>query len=236
MPRTSHPPRLDYSNYTWRRVQITKLLVIQYSLQLLFSNTLILCPSLKVRDQVSHPNRTTGKNTVLWQHYKINPSPPPPHYHGNIRRNSVWVARRQAHQALHAEVGPPHYKPRTGARTHNSCLLGALRLRGQEVPLLAPGCHPNSPSGSLLWCAARVYCSLWLGSRILNANQVYLTSSNWRKFSEKLIYGAKALSYKPEGRGSETQMTLLFLPSSSSIVLTRLSGLRSRPTTSQKIW
>jgi hypothetical protein len=29
---------------------------------------------------------------------------------------------------------------------------------------------------------------------------------------------------------------LLFLPSSSSIVLTRLSGPRSRPTTSQKIW
>jgi hypothetical protein len=24
----SHPPRLDYSNYTWRRVQITKLLVM----------------------------------------------------------------------------------------------------------------------------------------------------------------------------------------------------------------
>jgi hypothetical protein len=29
---------------------------------------------------------------------------------------------------------------------------------------------------------------------------------------------------------------LLFLPSSSSIVLTRLSGPRPRPTTSQKIW
>jgi hypothetical protein len=29
---------------------------------------------------------------------------------------------------------------------------------------------------------------------------------------------------------------LLFLPSSSSVVLTRLSGPRSRPTTSQKIW
>jgi hypothetical protein len=29
---------------------------------------------------------------------------------------------------------------------------------------------------------------------------------------------------------------LHFLPSSSSIVLTRLSGPRSRPTTSQKIW
>jgi hypothetical protein len=29
---------------------------------------------------------------------------------------------------------------------------------------------------------------------------------------------------------------LIFLPSSSSVVLTKLSGLRSRPTTSQKIW
>jgi hypothetical protein len=27
---TYHLPRLDYSNYTWRRVQITKLLVIQF--------------------------------------------------------------------------------------------------------------------------------------------------------------------------------------------------------------
>jgi hypothetical protein len=30
MTRPSHPPRLDYSNYTWRRVQIKKLLVMQY--------------------------------------------------------------------------------------------------------------------------------------------------------------------------------------------------------------
>jgi hypothetical protein len=28
IPRPSHPPRLDHSNYTWRRVQITKLLVM----------------------------------------------------------------------------------------------------------------------------------------------------------------------------------------------------------------
>jgi hypothetical protein len=28
MTRPSHPTRLDYSNYTWRRVQITKLLVV----------------------------------------------------------------------------------------------------------------------------------------------------------------------------------------------------------------
>jgi hypothetical protein len=30
MPRPSHPPRLHYSNNTWRRAQITKLLVMQF--------------------------------------------------------------------------------------------------------------------------------------------------------------------------------------------------------------
>jgi hypothetical protein len=30
-PRPPHPPRLDYSNNTWRRVQITKLLIMQFS-------------------------------------------------------------------------------------------------------------------------------------------------------------------------------------------------------------
>jgi hypothetical protein len=31
IPSPFHPHRLDYSNYTWRRVQITKLLVMQFS-------------------------------------------------------------------------------------------------------------------------------------------------------------------------------------------------------------
>jgi hypothetical protein len=31
MPRPSHPPRLHYSNYTWRRVQIMELSVMQFS-------------------------------------------------------------------------------------------------------------------------------------------------------------------------------------------------------------
>jgi hypothetical protein len=35
-------------------------------LSTLFSNTLSLCSSLNVRDQVSHPNRTTGKIIVLY--------------------------------------------------------------------------------------------------------------------------------------------------------------------------
>jgi hypothetical protein len=31
MTLPSHPPQLDHSNYTWRRVQIMKLLVMQLS-------------------------------------------------------------------------------------------------------------------------------------------------------------------------------------------------------------
>jgi hypothetical protein len=59
MTCSSHPPRFDHSNYTWWRVQITKLLVMQFSppschfiplLSTLFSNTLSLRPSLNVGD------------------------------------------------------------------------------------------------------------------------------------------------------------------------------------------
>jgi hypothetical protein len=31
MPQSSHPPRLNYSNSTWRRVQLMKLFVMQFS-------------------------------------------------------------------------------------------------------------------------------------------------------------------------------------------------------------
>jgi hypothetical protein len=69
-PRLSHPSRLDYSNYTWRRVQITKLFVMQFSLSslhlislrskyplnTLFSNTLSLC----------HPCTTTLKIIAVY--------------------------------------------------------------------------------------------------------------------------------------------------------------------------
>jgi hypothetical protein len=65
----------DRSNYTWRRVQVMKLLIMQFPLtslissvfgpnillSTLLSNTLILCPSLNVRDQLSCPYKTTGK-------------------------------------------------------------------------------------------------------------------------------------------------------------------------------
>jgi hypothetical protein len=74
-----HPSGLDHSNYIWRRVQVMKLLIMQffatpyhltplrfkYSIQHMFSNTLSVCFSLNVRYQVSHPYRTTGKIIIL---------------------------------------------------------------------------------------------------------------------------------------------------------------------------
>jgi hypothetical protein len=70
---------LNHSNYTWRRIQVQKLLIIQFLqtpltshllntnilLSTLFSNTISLCSSLNVRDEVLHPYRNTGKITVL---------------------------------------------------------------------------------------------------------------------------------------------------------------------------
>jgi hypothetical protein len=68
----SLPISFNRSSYTWRRVQVMKL-VMQFSasscqflplrqnilLSTLFPNTLGLCSSLNVRDQVSHPYRTS---------------------------------------------------------------------------------------------------------------------------------------------------------------------------------
>jgi hypothetical protein len=75
MPRPFHLPWFDHSNYTWRRVQIImhfsslschfSLLSLNAFISTLFSSTLSLCSSLKIRDQVSHPNRTTRKIIVL---------------------------------------------------------------------------------------------------------------------------------------------------------------------------
>jgi hypothetical protein len=80
MPCPSDTPLLNHSNYTWRRVQIMKLL-LQFSatscqlislfgrnilLNTIFSNTLSLRSFLNIRDQVSHPYRTTGKIKFLY--------------------------------------------------------------------------------------------------------------------------------------------------------------------------
>jgi hypothetical protein len=68
-----------HSNYTWRRVQVMKLLIMHFLqppvtsslfgpnilLNTLFPNALSLCSSLNIRDHVSHPYRTTCEFIVL---------------------------------------------------------------------------------------------------------------------------------------------------------------------------
>jgi hypothetical protein len=80
MTDPSHPPQVVYSNYTWRSVKSRSSSLCNFHhspitlslfgpdilLSTLFSNTLSLCFSLNVRDQVSHPYRTTGKIIVLY--------------------------------------------------------------------------------------------------------------------------------------------------------------------------
>jgi hypothetical protein len=75
-----HPPRLDNCNYTWRRVQslssssccflclpvILFLFGQNILLSTLFSNTLSLCSSHTVRNQVSRPYGTTSNILVLY--------------------------------------------------------------------------------------------------------------------------------------------------------------------------
>jgi hypothetical protein len=81
-----HHPLLHKCDYTWRRIQIMRLVLSSFlhppvtlslfspyiSLNTLFSSTLSPCSSLNVRDQVSHPHRTTGKIIGLYiQIYKV---------------------------------------------------------------------------------------------------------------------------------------------------------------------
>jgi hypothetical protein len=73
MSRPPHP-----KNIRWR-IHAVKFIIVQFLndpsfsllgpnilLNTLFSETLSLCSSPKVRDQVSHPYNTTGKITVLY--------------------------------------------------------------------------------------------------------------------------------------------------------------------------
>jgi hypothetical protein len=87
MPRPSHPPRLHCSNNTWRRVQIMKLFIMQFSpvtsslfgpnihLSTLFSNTTSPWSTLNDRDCNKDINNTKTKEVdsecyALWSEPK----------------------------------------------------------------------------------------------------------------------------------------------------------------------
>jgi hypothetical protein len=77
MPRPSHSSRFYHTNNSLWKVQIVKLLIMQFSplpyylfdpnvlLNTLFSDTLNLRSSFNVSEHVSHPYKTTGKIIVL---------------------------------------------------------------------------------------------------------------------------------------------------------------------------
>jgi hypothetical protein len=74
MPFPSHTPWLwrDHSNYIWRRVQIMKFLIMQFSPvsyyftplrpKYFFLRLVLKCSSLDVTDKVSQPYKTAGKS------------------------------------------------------------------------------------------------------------------------------------------------------------------------------
>jgi hypothetical protein len=77
MPLPSHPPWHERPTNIWWSIQVMKLLSMQSSstssllgtnilLNALFSKTFNLCSSLSMRNEVSHPYKTTGKIIVLY--------------------------------------------------------------------------------------------------------------------------------------------------------------------------
>jgi hypothetical protein len=76
----SQSPSLDQSSNIWLGAQVMKIPTMQFSpascyflllrpndsSQCLFSGTLILCSSLNVRHQNSHPYKTTGKYSFVY--------------------------------------------------------------------------------------------------------------------------------------------------------------------------
>jgi len=76
MPHPCRSPWLDHPNNSWS-VQLMKLLIMQppvissllhphILLSTQFSNTINLCSSLSMRNQVSHPYKTTGNIILLY--------------------------------------------------------------------------------------------------------------------------------------------------------------------------
>jgi hypothetical protein len=72
MPCPSHPPWLEYNLWSSSLCSFLQPPVISFLfcphilLSILLSNTLSPCASPNVRDQVSHPYRSTGKIILLY--------------------------------------------------------------------------------------------------------------------------------------------------------------------------
>jgi hypothetical protein len=96
--------------------------------------------------------------------------------------------------------------------------------------------HSRGSTTRISVCPPKKNSVIWVRERTTETERPPLigeVSSNFCGY--RVPRGQRDGSLRPYSRISRPE-PLLFLPSSSSIVLTRLSGPRSRPTTSQKIW
>jgi hypothetical protein len=151
MPRPSHPSRLNYSNYVWGRVQITKLLIMQFIHSPVTSSLFGL--------NIFELKRARFEMTQT-KHY--------------ILETDVICQTQTPWPQSASELYRPSSRP----------------LSAKLVPTFADRGVPRVHLGG---------------------------------------------SLRPYSRLSRPE-PLLFLRNCSSVVLTRLSGPRSRTTTSQKIW
>jgi hypothetical protein len=87
------------------------------------------------------------------------------------------------------------------------------------------GKQTNKQTNSVVWVLER--------TRLTERSLVGVVSANFCGL--RVSRGQRGGSLRRHSRLSRPE-PLLFLPSSSSVVLTRLSGPRSRPTTSQETW
>jgi hypothetical protein len=78
MPRLSHPSRLDHSNYTWRREQVMKLLIMQSCIVFIGESdvlNVIKRTCNRSDDKSNHPNQNSLFSPrvapYIWQHIVI---------------------------------------------------------------------------------------------------------------------------------------------------------------------
>jgi hypothetical protein len=84
-------------------------------------------------------------------------------------------------------------------------------------------------------CTVSLNSAAWVRERTIPTKRPPLVEVSTNFCRWRVPLGQRDRSLWPYSRLSRPD-PLLFLPSSSSVVLTRMSGPRSRPTTSQKIW
>jgi hypothetical protein len=221
-PRLPHPLRLDNPNDTWRKLQVMKLFVMQFSppsrhfipLRCKYSpqhpvlDTINLCSSLNVRDLVSHTYRTTGKIiysplcSIIFNFSTAEDKTEGSGLNGSMHyQNSMssWI------EIWFLTVIPKYLNRDTEMRTRNRnvIFLGSKAATGE--------------------CGRQPYRHLWADcldnvASLTSHNPIGLRVLLWGYYFNFILKNGargslvfKALCYKAEGRGFKTRWGEWFL-------------------------